>query len=294
MDREEFIRRMAEVDESLIAKKVSALWRPILAWMFFTGRNFYGGMQPRSDLSEFEGENLYFRIAEWYEAAYPKHSTFQEDWGQRWFLLRGEFYKARIPVIFNPTDPLDPYEYLDGITPQLRSLMTPDDDAQLRYAFNGFFWQASDLNLCLTTTVLGQQPTLERELLERGFSDLLNVGRAFNASNSTTVLFEIQQAAEKYLKAFLIIEQVVQTEDELRKKFGHSVVNLFAACEGRSTDLDQRKPHVDLLNFGPDVRYRKANIDTLGVLNRFNLAYSLCHSVAKWVLNKPRTRRIPR
>lgn len=284
MDDSVFQQKIQEVDRVLAARNVAALWRPIFAWFEFTGKKEFHPLPRDEAYSKFDGPNLFHEIEAWYRTLYPDHATFQGDWGSRWFVIRGEFYKARIPVVFNPTELLDPFAYMSELTAVLLELLSSDEKHEIEQAFNAFFRQASDINLNMTVW-RSESPRLLGELLERGWADLRDAGTAFRPNDPTSVLFGIQQAAEKYFKALLVGHGIATAEEELRKKFGHDVSKLMTACLTICPRLGQLEPHMQLLNYGVNVRYGRAEVGAGDVIERMNLAYAICHACAAHLLD---------
>lgn len=279
---------MPEVDRELGDRRVPALWRPIVCWMEMSGERVFRSARPDPNRDPFEGHNLYHQIKGWYGRHYPLQATFQGDWGVRWFMICGEFYRARMPIIFNPTNALDAFEYLEDLPPALAGLLCNVDMWRLQLAFNGFFRQASDINLCLCSARGRANPAFA--LLERSWSDLRTSGIAFQVGDPTAVLFPIQQAAEKSLKALLISQSVVRDQEEARQRYGHKFCRLMATCSTVTAALDFLQPHVHLLSFDPSVRYERVQMGPHDVVNRMNYAYAVCAAVAKSLLRFDRKR----
>ena len=284
MDEIAFMQRMREVDNLLAARKVSALWRPLFAWFEITGlKTFYP--QPRdAKHSAFEDPNLFHEIEDWYRRHYPHHTTIRTDWGSRWFIIRGEFFRAPIPIIFNPTAILDPFEIMSDLPKALVALLSTEEKDTIGNAFNGFFQQASDINLNMTIW-RSESPSIVADFLERGWADLRDAGTAFSPNDPTSVLFTTQQAAEKYLKALLLTSIPDTSEDDLRRKYGHDVGKLFKACLMLCPNLSRLESHIQLLEYGPNVRYERGRFCASEVVARMNLAYAICHASAKALLS---------
>jgi HEPN domain-containing protein len=163
-------------------------------------------------------------------------------------------------------------------------LLSTNEKREIEKAFNAFFRQASDINLNMTVW-RSESPGLLTELLERGWADLRDAGTAFRPNDPTSVLFTIQQAAEKYLKALLVAHGIATTEEELRKKFGHDVSKLVTACLTICPRLERLEPHVQLLSYGANVRYERAQVNAGEVIARMNLAHAICHACATSLLS---------
>lgn len=289
MDTNTFRSRMREIDDKLAGQKVPGVWRPFSAWFLFTGKSHFQPSPPDPSLPEFEDPNLYHQIEGWYREHYPEHSVIQELWGFRWFAIRGEFFRALIPTIFNRSQPLNPFEFLEGISSGLMSLLSERERQQIDDAFNAYFRQASDINLCLTVWNRGSR-TLTNELIERGWSDLRDAGNAFRTTDPTSILFSVQQASEKYLKAALLSFGVATDETELRLKYGHNIRKLFNASETQIDKLSRFRPQMALLEYDAAVRYRHTRYGAIDVLARMNLSYALCHTVARSLLDEAKDR----
>lgn len=283
MDESAFVKSLREADDALAAQQVPALWRPFLAWFRMTGRKRFDPMPRSAKFSRFDGPNLYHEIEKWYVERYPHHATIQIDWGHRWFVIRGEFFRARMPLIFNPAGPLDPFEFIEQLPPALVGLLTDVERQELATVFNAFFRQASNLNLCRTVRA-SRRPGTITDFIERGWADLRDAGTAFMPNDPTSILFTVQQASEKYLKAVLLASATVADEDELRKQFGHKIRKLFDASLPHALSLAPFAKHIDLLDYDASVRYQSPRFSAQDVIGRLNLSYAICNAVAQQLL----------
>jgi hypothetical protein len=284
MDEAMFEKAMRDADDILATRNVPALQRPFLAWFHITGKEEFVPLPRDPEFSKFDGPNLYHEIEQWYVERYPHHATIQSDWGHRWFVVRGEYFRARMPLIFNPAGPLDPFEFIEQLPTALVDLLTEAERQELVTLFNAFFRQASNLNLCRTVRASSRPGTIT-DFIERGWADLRDAGTAFMPNDPTSILFTIQQASEKYLKAILLISATVANEDELRKKFGHRIRKLFDASLAHAPTLAPFAKHVDLLDYDPSVRYQRPTFSPKEVIGRLNLSYAICNAVARRLLD---------
>jgi hypothetical protein len=287
MDRAEFERRMEEVDKQLAAQQCSAFVRPLLAWARLASPGEILGNEPELSSDPFVGNNLMCRIEEWYRTFFPVHSTtaaMRSGWGSRLFLIRGEVFRARIPLIFNARHRLDAFEYIDDLSDALRLALDENERSAIQDMFNHFYVQASDLNLCRTTHGAQHKPGIVGELIERGLADLRACCDAFAPNDPTAVMFSAQQAVEKYMKAFLVNNAPETTDTELRSKYGHGMAKLLSACELIDPVFSRVTPHIGKLAFGAEVRYQRATLGTKEVIDIVNLAYGVCHLIAKILL----------
>jgi HEPN domain-containing protein len=251
-----------------------------------TGQRIFHSDPPNPNCGPFEGPNLHHEIEGWYGRHYPTQATFQGDWGVRWFHIGGEFYRARMPIIFNPTGRLDAFEYLEDLPRERANLLSDAEVQHTQLAFNGFFRQASDINLSLSSGCVHGDVY---KLLERSCSDLRASGSAFVVADPTAILFPIQQAAEKSLKALLIARGVVADAEDATK-FKHNIRKLMKRCAPVAPELDFLQPHAQLLSYDQSIRYERTRMETAAVLNRMGYSYAICAAVAKSLL---RARRRP-
>jgi HEPN domain-containing protein len=285
VDRDGFESRMREIDAKLGKSNVPALWRPIFAWSQMTGRRIFRSEPPDLNCGPFEGPNLYHEIEGWYGRHYPVQATLQCDWGVRWFHIGGEFYRARMPIIFNSTTRLNAFEYLEDLPRERVTLLSEAEVQYTQFAFNGFFRQASEINLSLSS---GCADGDVYKLLERSWSDLRASGSAFVVADPTAILFPIQQAAEKSLKALLIARGVVANA-KAATKFKHDIGKLMEMSAPIAQELEFLQEHAQLLSYDQSIRYQRTRMETVAVLNRMDYAYAICAAVAKSLLRaRPR------
>jgi HEPN domain-containing protein len=88
-----------------------------------------------------------------------------------------------------------------------------------------------------------------RQWIEKASDDLIVIDKLtqFEVIATSAVCFHCQQVVEKYLKAYLIANEV-----EIKKT--HNIEFLLAECEEFDADFSSVDPK-DLNDFGVDVRY---------------------------------------
>jgi hypothetical protein len=101
---------------------------------------------------------------------------------------------------------------------------------------------------------------------------------------TTSTLFTIQQATEKYLKAVLLGFGAATSESELRTQYGHKIRELFAASLCVAATLAPLEKHLDLLEYDASVRYQAPKLGANEVVARLNLSYGICHAAARSLL----------
>lgn len=281
----EFTNRMREVDRQLIDQNVRVWDRLILAYFFLTGKQelCVSAKDPR--FGPFESPNLCHSVWDWYAKHYPTHATFGHDWGPRLMIIRGEVFQADIPIHFNPSRPLEAFNFIRDLTPALREMLSEDERAAIQTIYNGFFAQASDLAMNWTTWCAPPRPGLVSSLIHRGWGDLRASCQAFSIHDPTAVLFIVQQGPEKYLKAMILVDDPTLNEEYLRKKYGHRITKLLEKCTQIDSSFIRFNSHIHLLDYGPNIRYHHEAASPHKVVAITDLAHALCHAVAKRLLS---------
>lgn len=285
MTTAEFDRLMSEIDRELIVCGVPASQRFILAYFRLTGERTLEVQKRDRRVGPYEGANLYWSVVDWYTAQYPAQVTIGYDWGPRLLVLRGEVFRAEIPVHLNPGRPLDALRFLPELSIPLRESLTADERRAIQTTYNQFFNQASDLALNWTRWCAPRQHGLVSDLIDRAWQDLRGACQAFSIHDPASVLFAAQQAPEKYLKAMIVVHDRALTEDTLRKKYGHKVPKLAEVC--KQIDPAFARFDVDLrrLDYGPDVRYHRQAMRGRDVVQVIDLAHDICHTAAMHLLD---------
>jgi len=284
MTRAEFEKRMLEIDNRLADREIPALLRAIHSWFEFMGKDkSLSSEPPDRSKGPYEWPNLSYRIEEWYEQHYPVHSVIHTDWGKRHFLIRGEVFAARMPLAMNAFGQLDVFDYLQDLSESVRDLLSEEEKTGLQETYNAFYTQASDIALCWTVLGRDGEQVLVHRLLDRGWADLRGTCESFMPNDPTAVLFSVQQAVEKFLKAFLAFHSPGLTEGELKGKYGHKVKTLLQDCAAIDDRFEQFLNQIDLLSYGTEVRYERQRLGKGEVIHRMDLAFAVCHAAA-WLL----------
>ncbi len=95
----------------------------------------------------------------------------------------------------------------------------------------------------------------------------------------------MQQATEKYLKAFLAAHDPTLTERSFRH-FGHDLAGLLDACVKTNLAFDAYRPHISKLGFDQNVRYHRPSVPPSDAVDIVNLAHEICHLAAVLLLQR--------
>jgi len=230
MTDEEFVRHMDQIDRDLAEKGVPAAFRPFHVIFGLTGAREIPVPTPPRDpsLSEYEGANLQWSIFEWYESKY-KEQVKVRDFGRRLLLIRGEPFQVRLPIVFNATKDVPAREHIEALSDELWDGLLPEEKGRIQSSFNIMFRQASDLALLgvKAKELPVNNSDLVVDLVHRGRTDLGTAVTAFNRSDPHASVWPMQQAVEKYLKAFLSAKDSQIDEEALKSDYGHNIERLL-------------------------------------------------------------------
>ncbi len=222
----------------------------------------------------YEGQNLCHSVWDWYAKHYPVQATFGHDWGPRLLIIRGEAFKADIPVRINSDTSLDAFNYIRALSPSLQKMLDDEERESIQSIYNGFFAQASELAMNWTRWCTPPRPGLVSSLIHRGWEDLKASCQAFSIRDPTAVLFTAQQGPEKYMKAMILIDEPTLSENDLRKKYGHRIPELLKKCGQIDPCFTVFGANMHLLDYGPEVRYHCRPVSSQRVVAITNLAHA--------------------
>jgi len=203
-------------------------------------------------------------------------------------IIRGLVYSAEIPVIFNSSLPLDGFRYLPNVPAALRETLDQSERAEINTKYNALFIQGSHLAMAWLASHLRPRSRLARQLLDAGRADLRMACECSLDRNPGSVLFVAQQGPEKYLKALLVVDDPALTDDQLRKDYNHKMLAILEACIRIEPRLERYRNRIELLNFGPQVRYQSSPITPQKAVEIIDLAHDISHTVALHLLSRRR------
>lgn len=285
MTAEEFDEMMQSLDRTLGDEGHPVLFRPLVAMTRLSPtKEFDLSQETDPSVGPYEWPNLALSVNDWYTAYYESQSVFPNRFHRRAVLIRGQVFFLRIPFMFNAFGKLRASEYIDDISPSLLVVLDEEETGNLQTKLDTFYRETSNILLCQTMLGRNGSACLCNELLKTGWADLKTCGEGFNQEDPAASLFPAQQAAEKYLKAFLVRKDSTVTSEILRKRFGHNVAKLVEACSLIESQFQKVNPHVELLSFGPKVRYERPKLSLPSILNTIDLSHAICNLVATLVI----------
>jgi hypothetical protein len=226
------------------------------------------------------GPNLLHSIQGWYVARFPGEATIQPHWGPRLILIRNVPFRVKIPVYFNPIGPLDAFSYVEELGPALHSSLGEEEIRHIQTTYNRFFDQASLIALNWTRHCCPMAHGLLSHLIHEGWEDLRTSCKGFLPHDPSATLFTCQGAAEKYLKATILLENPALTDSDLRKRYNHGIARLLEECVRIVPRLSQLSQQISLLEFKPGVRYERQQLSPREVVEINDFAHDVCHAAA--------------
>jgi hypothetical protein len=179
------------------------------------------------------------------------------------------------------------FEHILGLSEQLLSILCDEERSQIQQTFNAIFEQDNTLRLAMTR--LKDYPwsnvDLALDLIERGYRDLDDVGEVFLTSDSSAIIWGLNQAVEKYLKAFLCLCDNSIDEKRMKKRdFSHNISTLLTEAAKYNPYFNKIiAKNVDFSE-SPSVRYHDMNISKTILLHKANTAFLICYTVAFIIL----------
>ena len=292
MSEGEFLRRMAEIDKELAAKGKSILARCWLAAFEFGWKEkIVFPHKPRDPaIGQYEGVNLLWAIEDWYMKHYGPQ-LMVGNFGKRLMIIRAHVYEVNVPAIFNPRQEIPAFDHIVDFEKPLAGLITGSERQEIQARFNRMFNEGSRLAfLSISLQRLnGHNVALAGEYLTRGLTDLHAAVSSYIRSDPGANLFSAQQAVEKFLKAYLTLQDASLDDSALRSAFGHSIKKLLNEAAKREVAFAQIQPHITKMNITPASRYHPKKLMAAEAVAVIDLAYAICDFVAQVLLPSTRT-----
>lgn len=283
MTKEEFDNLMNEVDRAMAARGISAFGRMGFALKEIDPslKESFPGAPVDPRLGPYEGNNLCHAVSAWYEKHYSTQVTIGK-FGQRPIVIRAEVFTIVIPTIFNPQKEIPVRKHLAEMSDHLWAILDEGEKGAAQTKFNRMFWQVSDLHLLGVSMKEMPSPNVDLalDLVSRGLTDLTSATHTFLSADPHAIVWDCQQAVEKYLKAFLTI--IDEKLDEARlKKLGHDNVKLLEEAALRHEAFEQVKPDIQHVNFGPQDRYEVREMSREEGVDVVDLSFKISALVAE-------------
>lgn len=290
MDEQQFDRLMRTVDDELSQKSTPILGRIFMAYGKLTGQGTEKVVAPGGsydpNIGQHEGVNLLNVISDWYAKMYPKQATVPERFGQRPILIKGQVFPVNIPLIFNPKEEISVFEHINDLSERLVTRLTNEEKNKIQRSFNVMFTQETILSLASLRIkeYTWSNVTSALQFIQRGHTDLLTTCESFLTSDGSAIIWGMNQAVEKYLKAFLLLCDDSLNPDLVRKKHGHNIEKLLnTAASHNSTFKKILEKGIDFSE-GTSVRYQKTEIPPYQQVEKVNAAFHVCYTVGLIIL----------
>ncbi|MFA5239085.1 MAG: HEPN domain-containing protein [Phycisphaerae bacterium] len=297
MNAEDFYKLMVETDKVLAKKEIPAAIRVFHAYGKFRGPGSYEMNQEIDPAyGPYEGSNLLSAINDWYKKHYPPESIHVKSFGKRPVLIRGEIFLLNLPPAFNIDPETIPVsKNIEGITEGLLQILDNTEIRELQNRFNLYFMQASRLELlCIKVCDDLDNPNkkLIQDLFFSAYGELNSASRSVIQGKPSAYIWCIQQAVEKFFKAYLAFAKPEITAEDLRKNFGHNLQKLVKeTCIYREA-FKQVLPHIELVDISPDMRYKPPKLTLAEAIEKIDIAHKICDLIVRVFLSQIRCEKI--
>ncbi len=147
MDQTEFDERMNSIDRQLAAADRDVVRRPLYAWAKLTGEKVLDFAPHDPNLGPYERPNRFWSVLQWYEERYPKQLLIGHAFGPRPIVIRNTVFRADIPALFDPTHPLNAFDYLPDVPPALFGSLDQFERDAVNARYQRLFRQGSVLEM---------------------------------------------------------------------------------------------------------------------------------------------------
>lgn len=287
MTEAEFSGRMNEIDQGFASLGTSVPIRSMQAiYAFYGSKEFKGLISQRSPrnskIGPYEGSNLYWAIHDWYMKHYYQQMIVG-SLGERLMIIRAQVFRVELPAIFNPKEEIPAFEHIEGFSTELFSILSEEEKRAVQQKFSVMFSHASRLaRLSVRIDLLkGKNARLASDLIKRGLSDLHASVTAFVQRDPGANIWSAQQAAEKFLKAFLCVQDEQLDERLLKDRFGHDLEKLLSAAAKVADIFSKVEPHIQKLNVPPADRYKSSKYSLAEAVELIDVSFWIANSVAE-------------
>jgi HEPN domain-containing protein len=245
MNSEEFEIRMRSADTELRLQGYSVGQRAHLAFdKISPGSSFTflpSWQRKRFPNREYEGQDLYEKVQEWYSQHYGERSQWILRLDSLPIIVLDDIYFIRIPICFGAgPHRIEVMELVEGFTPLTGSLLTGEEiNAMARTFEEGHHLMLSIQNLF--NVVRSDSPMsrlVSDPFLISADRDRVIAGRSlaipYDTNNSA---FHSQQWAEKMLKSLLFSVEGIE-EISIEKDFRHGILKIWNHLKTRCDDSE--------------------------------------------------------
>jgi HEPN domain-containing protein len=290
MTEAEFSARMNEFDQEFASLGTPVPIRSMQAvYAFWGSKEFKAIISQRSprnpNIGPYEGSNLHWAIHDWYMKRYY-HQMIVGSLGERLIPIRAQVFRVKLPAIFSPKEEIPAFEYIEGFSPELLAILSEEERRVVQQKFSAMFNHASHLaRLSVRINLLkGKNANLASDLIKRGLTDLHASVTAFVQRDPGANIWSAQQAAEKFLKAFLCVQDDRLDERLLKDTFGHDLKKLLFAASKIADVFSKAEPHIQRLNISPADRYKFNERSPSEAVELIDISFWIANSVAEILL----------
>jgi hypothetical protein len=264
MNNAEFLRLIEEVDRKLAGQGLPVHVRPIAAFKEmagdYQGPLYENGVSP-SRFPEYVGPNLFRKIDEWFRERYGDKVYMPSCLGRIPFLVRGQIYTARVPVIYGRPE-IDPIALVDGMTDSMKRSLAPEELRHFAERWVLGYELIYEMQDMLGSAHQPMSTPQVGEIIRNALEDRGNAVVCLQGPHPQTNIscFHSQQHAEKMLKVFLIAKAGATVATV--KGLGHRINALLAQCMRVNVGFANIQSDAALLaNIPMDIRYQSAPVD---------------------------------
>lgn len=297
MNQSEFFQKMGEIDAELIKRKIPVRGRPFKALdLFCPNSSFILSPDYSKFFGEFEGPNLFEKIQQWYEDRYGDKMLSDFKAGKQPFLLRGEIYYIRYPLIYGGPREIYPINYVEGLTDTMKASLSSKELEHIFDTFELGYHTFDNINSLLQ--LIGPLRNISSDILRRGITDI-------NAVTLSTIdyqnsVFHAHQASEKFLKVLWVeLNQDASPRkgksiEEKLKDFGHNISQIYGEIGSAKSKLNQSHRSISpsvryLKKLVPDmdIRYKDIEIEKEQAIGSVEHMLKICGYVSRQIVALP-------
>jgi len=276
LSAEKLNSRLEEIDTGLEAQALPLKYRPLEGF-----KTIYGDM-PDGPLRN----SLFDSIADWYRDRYGNRAEPDGIIGRVPVLLRGEVYLVLVPLTLGDTV-VRLVDQIEGLPTAVGASLSREEFEALGRKVAGA--TISFRKLYNLTVEDGFLDAVERGLVWRALFDLETaVTTLRHVGDTQNTIFQIHQAAEKFLKVAL--KRAGSAAD--LKRLGHNLPAVFAELVRLSARYAWLESSVDALQaFAPNMQIRYCVVPRRreDAIEAFHAALSICGALAQmWLFDTKR------
>ncbi len=222
---------------------------------------------------EYEGQDLYEKVQEWYSQHYGERSQWILRLDSLPIIVLDDIYFIRIPICFGAgPHRIEVMELVEGFTPLTGSLLAGEEINAIARTFEeGYHLMLSIQNLFNVVRSDSTMPRLVSDpFLISADRDRVIAGRSlaipYDTNNSA---FHSQQWAEKMLKSLLFSVEGIE-EISIEKDFRHGILKIWNHLKTRCEDSEHLEDSIRAVsNIRMRVRYSREEMRLSDAVNIF-------------------------